>query len=274
MNDLVLSLFHGIDIFGKGFEAENFFVVRAAEIELASDVRDLHLPENKFDGIIAGTPCQDFSLANRTKRTYEGYGAEMLEEFCRLVIEAAPKWFLLENVPQVPDIHIFGYTIQRFDLRASECGLNQRRLRHFQFGSRDGSTLVIEREPRREETEKTCLASEGEKKSRRNFADFCKLQGLPDALQLPMFTKAAKYRLVGNAVPFPMARMIARAIRERPAFREATADRTRYRITVCACNCGRRIENAPAGRRRIYANDSCRKRGELKRKRESATAKS
>jgi hypothetical protein len=46
--NFVISLFHGIDIFGRGFECEGFCVVRAGEYELGFDVRDLHLPSVAF----------------------------------------------------------------------------------------------------------------------------------------------------------------------------------------------------------------------------------
>jgi DNA (cytosine-5)-methyltransferase 1 len=43
-------------------------------------------------------------------------------------------------------VDVPGYSVQRFDLRANECGLNQQRLRHFQFGSRRNMVLVLERD--------------------------------------------------------------------------------------------------------------------------------
>lgn len=87
---LVLSLFHGLDLFGRAFEQEGFFVVRAAEKILGFKAEDLHLPPNKFDGIIAGTPCQSFSLANRNRphkqiQNCDCPGCLMLIEFTRTV---------------------------------------------------------------------------------------------------------------------------------------------------------------------------------------------
>ncbi|HEX8639114.1 MAG TPA: DNA cytosine methyltransferase [Pyrinomonadaceae bacterium] len=253
-----MSVFHGIDLFGRGFEREGFFVVRAGEIDLGFDVRDLHLPSGKFNGIIAGTPCQDFSLGNRTGRTFTGYGAEMLKEFERLVLEAQPDWFLLENVPTVPDIEIENYKIQRFDLNAKECGLKQNRLRHFQFGSLTGNILVIDRQPSQTEIEPCCMATEGTKKNRRPWDKFCELQGLPRNFDLPLFKQSQKYKVVGNGVPVEMARIIARSIRE------STWRKQAGRITVCNCLCGRPIKG-----RQIYATAACRKRAQIKRDRAS-----
>lgn len=252
-NQTVLSIFHGIDLFGRGFEKEGFFVFRAGEIDLGFDVRDLHLPAGKFNGIIAGTPCQDFSVINR-KRTYEGYGAEMLEEFKRLVLEGAFDWFLLENVPSVPDIAIEGYRVQRIDLNAKECGLKQNRLRHFQFGSRDGRTLVIDRLPAETDLEPCCMATEGKDGKRRPFSKFCELQGLPPDFDLPLFKQSQKYKVVGNGVPVPMARLVAKAIRD------SLMQFDRCEITVCNCNCGRRLTG-----RQKFATPACRKRAQVKR---------
>lgn len=139
---LVLSLFPGIDLMGRGFEQEGYCVVRGPDLIFGGDVRAFHPPPGRFDGIIGGSPCQDFSAARRCPPT--GYGVEMLHEFCRCVAEVRPDWFLLENVPGVPDVQVPGYVVQRFDLRADECGLPQRRLRHFQFGSH-GYQLVLRR---------------------------------------------------------------------------------------------------------------------------------
>lgn len=199
----------------------------------------------------------------------------MLNEFKRVVKAAAPDWFLLENVPTVPDIQIEGYTVQRFDLNAKECGLKQNRLRHFQFGSKTGVQLWIERNSVDEsQFEPCCMASEGKKGNRRSFADFCELQGLPRDFKLPMLSIAQNYKVVGNGVAVPMARLIAKSIR-----RQITPDRHKilpgqshfsagasqnfeYRaVTLCACGCGRRV----TGRQKA-ANAACRKRLERKRK--------
>ncbi len=255
-SQLVLSLFHGIDLFGRGFEKEGFCVVRAGEIDLGFDVRDLHLPPGRFDGIIAGTPCQDFSLANRTHRTYDGYGKEMLQNYCRLLTEAKPDWFCLENVPSCPDIHVSGYSIQRFDLNARQCGLKQNRLRHFQFGSRDGKTLILRRDESQKDFEPCVTSTEGTKKKiRRPFTKFLELQGIEDDFSFPYFKQSEKYKIVGQGVPVPMARMIAAAIRE-----STSANLLSSIHRVCICGCGRIVEGKAKA-----ANATCRKRMQIRR---------
>lgn len=254
---LVLSLFPGIDLFGRGFEQEGFCVVRGPDTLFGGDIRSFHPLPGQFAGVIAGSPCQDFSRLRRAPPT--GYGLEMLEQFARCVTAAEPDWFLLENVPGVPDIQIDSYTVQRFDLRATECGLTQSRLRHFQFGSRHGCILVLDREPRQLATAPACVATEGARVERRDWPEFCTLMGLPADFELPGFRLTAKYQAVGNGVPIPMAALIARTIRD--SMFPAGA------VRVCACGCGRRV----AGKQ-IAALPACRKRLERYRKCASAIA--
>jgi DNA (cytosine-5)-methyltransferase 1 len=252
--DLVLSLFPGIDLLGRGFEAEEYCIVRGPDLLWGGDIRSFHPPSERFAGVIGGSPCQDFSKKRRCPPT--GYGLEMLHEYTRVVTEAAPDWFLLENVPTVPDIAIPGYTVQRFDLNARECGSSQSRLRHFQFGSRYELVIIPERKKTVEDPEPICLASEGKTIHRRDFSDFCELQGLPRDFDLPGFSLAAKYAAVGNGVPVNMARVIARSIRV--AIKKGNAN-------LCICGCGRLVYG-----RQVSALPACRKRLERRRKRDAS----
>ncbi|MCX6902817.1 MAG: hypothetical protein NTW03_04950, partial [Verrucomicrobia bacterium] len=141
------------------------------------------------------------------------------------------------------------------DLDARECGLRQRRLRHFQFGSAQGSVII----PQRlltftGEAERTCLASEGRRQHRRGWADFCALQGLARDFTLLGMTKAARYAAVGNGVPVAMARVLAEAIKRAVPW---------FAVRLCACGCGRTLR---AGQ--ISATPACRKR--LQRRRDSS----
>jgi DNA (cytosine-5)-methyltransferase 1 len=255
MRDLILSLFPGIDLLGRGFEEEGYCVVRGPDLVWGGDIHRFHPPVNRFEGLISGTPCQDFSRLRRSPPT--GLGSEMLREFSRCVINAQPDWWLIENVPTIPSITIPGYRVQRFDLRASECGLTQARLRHFQFGSRHNTVLILDRAERQAETTPACTASEGQRgRGRRDWQDFCALMGLPPDFDLPGLSVAARYRAVGNGVPVPVARFIARAIRDH----QHPADLVR----LCVCGCGRRV----FGRQRA-ALPACRKRMERRRNRDT-----
>lgn len=249
---LILSLFPGIDLLGRGFEAEGFCVVRGPDLITGGDVRSFHPPAGRFEGVIGGPPCQDFSKARRTPPT--GYGLEMLAEFTRAVTEAAPTWFLMENVPTVPTLAVPGYAIQRFDLNARDCGLHQNRLRHFQYGDLRGWVIIVSRDRRVTDTQPCVTASEGRRQDRRTWADFCELQGLPRDFDILGWSRRAKYSAVGNGVPIPMAQVVAHAVK---------AARAPVGFRLCRCGCGR-----PVGGKQQTATDACRKR--MQRKRDSA----
>jgi DNA (cytosine-5)-methyltransferase 1 len=252
---LVLSLFPGIDLLGRSFEAEGFCIVRGPDLLWGGDIRTFKPPPHVFAGIIAGSPCQDFSKVRRSKPT--GYGHEMLTEFIRIVDLASPDWWLLENVPTVPDVIISKYITQRLDLNARECGSSQNRPRHFQFGTHLGLQLVPARAcPTAAKSQPTALATEGRHNTRRTWPDFCELQGLPRDFTLPGLTRTACYAAVGNGVHVAVARTLARAIldaylRDKPLY-------------LCACHCGR-----PVTGRQIAATPACRKR--LQRRRDLAS---
>lgn len=125
-SQLVLSLFPGIDLLGRGFEHQGFCVVRGPDLIFGGEIKDFIAIPGRFDGIIGGPPCQDFSHARRGPPT--GEGREMLNEFCRVVNQAKPTWWLLENVSSCPDVQIAGYSYQRVDLDARDVGMEQRRI--------------------------------------------------------------------------------------------------------------------------------------------------
>ncbi|WP_181247999.1 DNA cytosine methyltransferase [Chromobacterium haemolyticum] len=248
-SQLVLSLFPGVDLLGRGFEAEGFSVVRGPDLIYGGDIRQFRVVAGRFDGVIGGPPCPDFSKARRSEPS--GYGLEMLAEFRRVVLEARPTWWLMENVAGVPDVMLPGYSHQRIDINASECGLQQNRLRHFQFGHGDGLVLTVKRLPVRTDVEPCCTASEGSQLGKRDWLRFCQLQGLRDGIDLPAFTLGARYRAVGNGVPVDMAKMMASGI---------LSLRDPDDVKVCECGCGREVE----GRARL-ATPACRKRQQRKR---------
>ncbi|WP_334181181.1 DNA cytosine methyltransferase [Methylobacter sp.] len=233
---LILSLFPGIGLLDRGFEDAGFCVVRGPDLIFGGDIRRFTVPSGRFDGVIGGPPCQDFSKARRDQPT--GQGLEMLFHFKRIVLEARPSWWLAENVPGVPDMHIDGYSWQRLDLNASDLGMSQRRLRHVQFGAIDYSQLIIDRKKTLGRNP-TVLANDS-----RPLSEIAALQGLPEDFDIPAFTRSALVRAIGNGVPYGLARALAQAVLNRQTG-----------VTLCACSCGR-----PVTGRQVYAGNACRKR--------------
>lgn len=258
---LVLSLFHGVDLFGRGFENKGFSVVRGCDILFGTDITDFHIPSGRFDGIIGGSPCQDFSKLRRTPPT--GEGLRLLGEFCRVVTEGSPMWFCLENVPSVPDVVIEGYHVQRFDLSPSECGGVQSRRRHFQFGHKLGYVLNIKRDPFTGKKERCAVASEGKQQDRRTWEDFCELQGLPRSFDLPPFTLSEKYKAVGNGVNVKVAERVAQAICDLSGMDKP---RVFTDVNLCACGCGAILRG-----KQKASSPKCRKRIEKRRRETSPT---
>jgi len=52
----------------------------------------------KIDLVLAGSPCQDFSVANIQRKGLKGEKSSLFYEFYRLLKEIKPKYWLLENV--------------------------------------------------------------------------------------------------------------------------------------------------------------------------------
>lgn len=151
---LVLSVFPGIDGLGRGFEAEGFCVVRGPDLLWGGDVHAFHPPAGVFGGVIGGPPCQMFSPLARLVR-HQGYVprfGNLIPEFERVVQEAAPEWWLMENVsaapvPRVDGYQTYGLVLNHRWVPAEPGGLigpEQHRKRRFTFGTGDGRPLVVQ----------------------------------------------------------------------------------------------------------------------------------
>ncbi|MBS1937449.1 MAG: DNA cytosine methyltransferase [Bacteroidetes bacterium] len=92
--------------------------------------------------IAGGPPCQDFSSAGHRKD--KGTRADLTLDFCSIVCEVRPEWFLMENVTRIQSTAIFkevkarfsraGYGLTEVILDASLCGVPQKRKRVFLIG--------------------------------------------------------------------------------------------------------------------------------------------
>jgi len=250
--ELVLSVFPGIDLFGQAFEEAGFCVVRGPDLITGGDVRDFHPPAGKFSGVIGGPPCQDFSGLNRTP---DSYGHDMLKEYCRVVTEAGPDWFLFENVDRVPEFEITGYTQQRFSLDLAWFS-DFSRLRVFVFGARSGQ-LLNPVKGTKGETSGGCVTG----KDDRSFPACCEIQGLPPDFNIPFFTLEGKKQAVANAVPLPLSRYVAGLIVETIYGQDAiSSDPAQALNRRCKCGCGRIVIG-----RASYHSAACRKRAQRSR---------
>jgi len=144
MMGLVLSLFPGIGLFDMAFEQEGFCVVRGPDVLWGGDIRRFHPPAGRFNGVIGGPPCQAHSIFRRLAEHQSRKVAEdLIPEFCRCAAEAAPQWFVMENVPAAPDPRVEGYAVHGFALNNRWLGEPQNRLRKFWFAVR-GEKIACE----------------------------------------------------------------------------------------------------------------------------------
>jgi len=224
---LVLSLFPGIGLLDMAFEQEGFCVVRGPDLLWGGDQRRFHPPAGKFDGVIGGDPCPAHShLGLVSAQAGCEVSPDLSGEFARCVIEASPEWWLRENVPGAPMLSVDGYATRRTELENRlHCGGIQRRRRVFDFGTRAGWPLALEwwRPAVAAQCVPTVTANATIWKGGRAFGDksdrylrdvMLPAQGLPaDFLSDAPFTVAGKIRVVGNGVPLPMGRAIAKAVK-------------------------------------------------------------
>ena len=240
MKYLVLSLFPGIDIFGMAFEREGFCVVRGPDIIYGQDVATWSAIPNRFDVVIGGPPCKMFSSVGRWKNPSQ---ENLIPEFERIVAEAQPRVFVMENVREAPLPHVDGYAIQWYVLNSHDYGANQNRIRRFTFGYPNINRLqpfpFVPEEPipstdRERDPFPTVLASEGKfptdcagrrKLGRRlTLAEVCELQGVPELAEaycfLPrgkskrkIYRKEFEYELIGNGVEMRVGRVVARTVK-------------------------------------------------------------
>jgi DNA (cytosine-5)-methyltransferase 1 len=230
------------------FEEAGFCVVRGPDLLWGGDVRRFHPPAGKFDGVIGGPPCQLFSRL-ALLNPHAGKHGNLIPEFERCVREAEPTWFLMENVKAAPEPNVAGFEIRSLMLNNRWLGEEQTRLRRFSFGSRTGADLAhfievavfeaplfshavtsnanpvpvaLGGNGKRKATARppTVLAGHGpvgrggaQWETNLTLAEASRLQGLPeDFLVEAPFTSHGKRAAIGNGVPLPMGRAIAKAV--------------------------------------------------------------
>lgn len=237
MSGLVLSIFPGIGLLDRAFEEEGFTVVRGPDLLWGGDIKRFHPPAGRFDGVIGGPPCQCFSrLVFIVKHNGYKVGENLIPEFERVIAEAQPTWWVMENVRDAPLPSVDGYQVDPSLLNARWLGERQSRLHRFSFGTVDGRKLrydlsaldhpefefrVCASDWRR--SRPVALLAGGKPKANRRGALSTRTRPLSKALELQglpatyfdhsPFTVKGKGEMLGNGVPLPMGRALARAVK-------------------------------------------------------------
>lgn len=240
---LILATFSGIGLLDRAFEQEwpDACLLRAPERLWGGDIRDWHAPPGIFEGVIGGPPCPSHSRLRAIVSHHDKEPErDLIPEFERIVREGQPAWFVMENVVLAPPPAIDGYVITDLVLNnrhvpdepGGVVGPEQHRVRRFWFGTRDGRRLSIDVALVEHPVWKPAVLASGLTigetprgrriplaqmgfKTKAAYQEMLRLQGLPDDFldESPFHTKA-KVRAVGNGVPLPMGRAIARAVRQ------------------------------------------------------------
>ena len=120
----VLSLFDGISVAQQAIKelgGGNVLAYYASEIDKhaieitkinhpstvrVGDVKTLKIyPDDELRGVdllIGGSPCQDLSIANIKRQGLAGSRSGLFWEYVRILQEARPRYFVLENVASMP----------------------------------------------------------------------------------------------------------------------------------------------------------------------------
>ena len=120
--------------------------------DLASSEVQKRIIDARPDIIIGGPPCQDFSSAGHRN---ENFGRAVLSiVFSEIIVKAKPKYFVMENVPEITksssikvvidNFKSAGYGLTQRVLDASYCGVPQSRKRFFLIGilnEKDGELM-------------------------------------------------------------------------------------------------------------------------------------
>lgn len=171
-NLTAIDLFCGIGGFGLGLESCSFNITDAVDNDpviaaahkynfpdcnvICRDIKTLTKADfinTKPDVIVSGTPCQGFSISG--KRDANDFRNSLIFETVRLVNELKPRYFILENVPNIlskKNIHYVdkavnllscvGYSFLPYQiLNAVDYNVAQLRKRFFLIGYREGETV-------------------------------------------------------------------------------------------------------------------------------------
>ncbi len=115
----ILSLFDGISCAQVALDRAGIFVSEyfASEVDKYAiqtskknypnivhigDVKGIHRMWGNIDLLIGGSPCQDLSIAKKDRKGLDGERSGLFWEYVRILQEAKPQYFILENVASMP----------------------------------------------------------------------------------------------------------------------------------------------------------------------------
>ncbi|MBA7701388.1 hypothetical protein ES703_110124 [subsurface metagenome] len=216
---------------GRAFEEEGYCVVRGPDRLWGGDIKRFHPPAGVFEGVIGGPPCQQFSALRFINKGKPMKWGNLIPEFERVVSEAQPDWFVMENIKAAPPPSVDGYKVDGSLLNNRWLGGSQNRVHRFSFGTKNGAKLVYDvvlfespewaarvcasgsQKPGANRHEQNKLRFHGWKTAS-GLRHSLILQGLPeDLLDDAPFTLKGKHGVIGNAVAMPLARALAKAVR-------------------------------------------------------------
>jgi len=91
-----VNKYYASEIKKHAIECTNFNYPNTIQL---GDINKINGKElDKIDLLIGGSPCQDFSRANKERKGLKGEKSSLFFEFLRLLKECKPKYFILENV--------------------------------------------------------------------------------------------------------------------------------------------------------------------------------
>jgi len=172
----VIDLFAGVGGMSSGFISAGFDILLAIEYDekiafsyqqnhpntkvIAEDVRNVDIEKcyaelNNVDIIVGGPPCQGFSQKGK-RLSIDDDRNFMFQSFIDFVKIFKPKYFLLENVPNIISTHKgyfkdeiltsfteLGYSIDFDVLNAANYGVPQNRKRAFFLGKKGNNKLKL-----------------------------------------------------------------------------------------------------------------------------------
>ncbi len=217
MDNLVLSIFPGLDLLGREFERVGFTLLRGPDLLWGGNIKSFHTRPGLFDGVIGGPPCQwNSQLAKLGNVKAE----DLTHEFLRIVEEAQPKWAVMENVRGLLKAGIMPADWSAMKLRDWDCGGKTFRTRVFWIFP---AMLILSAPKRLGKPEYSVLATSWKGHDSRNkkmrmhsnltIEQAAELQGYPELAEpLKPLGKRYAVSLLGNGVPRAMAAYIAEAI--------------------------------------------------------------